>query len=59
MSDVVIRVENLGKKYIIGHEKQECHSTVRDSIVNSWLTRLTPTHLVRNVPLKQNYDFTS
>jgi lipopolysaccharide transport system ATP-binding protein len=35
MSDVVIRVENLGKKYIIGHEKPERYSTVRDSIANS------------------------
>lgn len=35
MSDVVIRVENLSKKYIIEHEKQERYSTVRDSIANS------------------------
>ena len=24
MSDTVIRVENLGKKYIVGHQQQEC-----------------------------------
>ncbi|WP_271777986.1 hypothetical protein [Aphanizomenon sp. CS-733/32] len=26
MSDTVIRVENLGKKYIIGHQQQELKS---------------------------------
>jgi lipopolysaccharide transport system ATP-binding protein len=34
MSDVVIRVENLSKKYIIGHQKQERHSSFRDVITN-------------------------
>jgi len=24
MSDTVIRVEDLGKKYIVGHQQQEC-----------------------------------
>ena len=24
MSDTVIRVENLGKKYIVGHQQQAC-----------------------------------
>lgn len=28
----VIKVENLGKKYLIGHEKQERYNTLRDSI---------------------------
>ncbi len=32
MSDTVIRVENLGKKYIIGHQKQERYLTLRDAI---------------------------
>ncbi|GBO56890.1 ABC transporter, ATP-binding protein [Pseudanabaena sp. lw0831] len=34
MSDVVIRVENLSKKYIIGHQKQEHHTSFRDVISN-------------------------
>ncbi|MEL6457016.1 MAG: polysaccharide ABC transporter ATP-binding protein [Cyanobacteria bacterium J06621_15] len=34
MSDTVIRVENLGKKYIIGHQKQERYTALRDVIVN-------------------------
>jgi len=34
MSDTVIRVENLGKKYIIGHQKQERYSTLRDAIAD-------------------------
>lgn len=33
MSETVIRVENLGKKYIIGHQKQERY-TLRDAIAN-------------------------
>lgn len=32
MSDTVIRVENLGKKYIIGHQKKEQYSTLRDVV---------------------------
>jgi lipopolysaccharide transport system ATP-binding protein len=34
MSDTVVRVENLSKKYIIGHQKQESYTTLRDSISN-------------------------
>ncbi|MGG6239023.1 ABC transporter ATP-binding protein [Nodosilinea sp. AN01ver1] len=30
MSDTVIRVENLGKKYIIGHQQQERYTSLRD-----------------------------
>ena len=32
MSDTVIKVENLGKKYIIGHQKQERYTSLRDVI---------------------------
>jgi lipopolysaccharide transport system ATP-binding protein len=32
MSDTVIKVENLSKKYIIGHQRQARHTTLRDSI---------------------------
>lgn len=34
MSDTIIRVENLGKKYIIGHQKQERYTALRDVMVN-------------------------
>lgn len=34
MSDTVIRVENLGKKYIIGHQKQGRYTALRDVIAN-------------------------
>ncbi|MBK4728691.1 ATP-binding cassette domain-containing protein [Oxynema sp. CENA135] len=34
MSDPIIQVENLGKKYIIGHQKQERYTALRDIIAN-------------------------
>ncbi len=34
MSDRVIRVENLGKKYIIGHQKRDRYTALRDVIAN-------------------------
>ncbi|MFM2305279.1 MAG: hypothetical protein RLZZ135_2692, partial [Cyanobacteriota bacterium] len=34
MSDSVIRVENLSKKYTLGHQRQEGYTTLRDSIAN-------------------------
>lgn len=34
MTDTVIRVENLGKKYVIDHQQQERYSTLRDAIAN-------------------------
>ncbi|MBE9258870.1 ABC transporter ATP-binding protein [Dolichospermum sp. LEGE 00246] len=34
MSDTVIRVENLGKKYIIGHQQQERYTALRDVITD-------------------------
>lgn len=42
MSDTVIRVENLSKKYILGHQKQESYTTLRDSIANSAKGLLKP-----------------
>jgi lipopolysaccharide transport system ATP-binding protein len=42
MSDPVVRVENLSKKYIIGHQRQERYSTLRDSIANSAKNLLKP-----------------
>jgi hypothetical protein len=32
MSDTMIEVENLSKKYIIGHQKQERYRLLRDAI---------------------------
>ncbi len=34
MSDTIIRVENLGKKYILGHQKQERYTALRDVMAN-------------------------
>jgi lipopolysaccharide transport system ATP-binding protein len=34
MSDSVIRVENLSKKYVIGHQKQERYTALRDVIAD-------------------------
>lgn len=34
MSDTVIRVENLGKKYTLGHQKQERYTALRDVMAN-------------------------
>ncbi|MBD2364693.1 ABC transporter ATP-binding protein [Anabaena minutissima FACHB-250] len=34
MSDTIICVENLGKKYIIGHQQKESYTTLRDEMVN-------------------------
>ena len=45
MSDIVIRVENLGKKYTLDHQQQEQYTALRDVITNSaksLLTKLNP-----------------
>jgi len=34
MSDVVIRVENLSKRYMIGHQRQERYVSLRDAIAD-------------------------
>jgi lipopolysaccharide transport system ATP-binding protein len=34
MSDTIISVENLGKKYIIGHQQQEQYTALRDVVAN-------------------------
>jgi len=34
MADTVIRVENLSKRYVIGHQRQERYTTLRDAIAN-------------------------
>ena len=42
MSDTVIRVENLGKKYVIGHQQPECYTALRDVIANRAQALLNP-----------------
>ncbi len=42
MSDTVIHVENLGKKYIIGHQQQERYTALRDVIANGAKGLLKP-----------------
>ena len=45
MNDVAIRVENLGKKYMIHHEKQEPYKTFQDVLISSGkkiITSLNP-----------------
>ena len=42
MSDTVIKVENLSKKYILGHQKQEKYIALRDVISNSVKSILKP-----------------
>jgi len=34
LSDFVIRVENLSKRYTIGHQRQVNNATLRDAIAN-------------------------
>ncbi|MBD2189004.1 ABC transporter ATP-binding protein [Pseudanabaena sp. FACHB-723] len=34
MSDTVIKVENLSKRYVIGHQAQNSNVTLRDAIAN-------------------------
>ena len=36
MSDIVIKAENLGKSYIIGHGKRERYTALRDVLVNKF-----------------------
>lgn len=36
MSKIVLKAENIGKSYIIGHEKKERYVSLRDVIVNSF-----------------------
>jgi len=42
MSETVIRVEHLGKKYIIGHQAKERYLTLRDTIANRTKALLNP-----------------
>ena len=48
MSEPVIKVEGLGKKYIIGHQKQEKYTALRDVISNTVRSVLKPNSRVNN-----------
>ncbi len=48
MSDTVVKVENLGKRYIIGHQKQEKYTALRDVISNSVKSILNPNSKNKN-----------
>lgn len=48
MSDTVIKVENLGKKYIIGHQKQEKYTALRDVISNTVKSIINPNNKSKN-----------
>jgi lipopolysaccharide transport system ATP-binding protein len=57
MSDTVIRVENLGKKYTLDHQQQEQYTALRDVITNSaksLLTKLNP--VTQNSKKRKNFS---
>jgi len=43
MSETVIKVEGLGKKYIIGHQEKGGYKTLRDQIGDSFKTVISKT----------------
>ena len=47
--DTVIKVENLGKKYIIGHQKQERYTALRDVMANGIKSIFTPNFNNKNI----------
>jgi lipopolysaccharide transport system ATP-binding protein len=57
MSDTVVRVENLSKRYILGHQKQEGYTTLRDSITNGAKGLLKPFQRGSQVANPTSEDF--
>jgi lipopolysaccharide transport system ATP-binding protein len=57
MSDTIIRVENLGKKYIIGHQQQkERYTALRDVVANGakgLINRFNPKSKIENPNLEE------
>ena len=56
MSDTVIRVENLGKRYIIGHQQQEKYTALRDVLANTAkgiTQRFNPKSKIQNPNLEE------
>jgi lipopolysaccharide transport system ATP-binding protein len=48
MSDTVVRVENLSKKYILGNQKQEGYTTLRESMTSGVKGLLQPFRRVKS-----------
>ncbi len=55
MPDTIVQVENLGKKYIIGHQKQERYTALRDVIARGSTSFARRLLLINNKPLP-NYS---
>lgn len=55
MSDTVIRVENLGKKYIIGHQQQAGYLTLREEITKRFSLILNPFSKRVSHPAKEEF----
>jgi hypothetical protein len=47
MSDTIIQVENLSKKYIIGHQQQEKYTALRDVLANSTKSLVKKIHRLK------------
>ncbi len=45
MSDIVIKAENLGKRYFIRHEKKESYETFQDVLINGGKKIITSLNL--------------
>ena len=56
MTDTVIRVENISKKYILGYQKQERYTSLRDVVANSARNLLNP-FKSRQTPAQNPQDF--
>lgn len=59
MSEAIIRVENLGKKYIIGHQQQEGYRTLRDVIVSQTKSLLKPLQNIKTNKHNSSEEFWS
>ncbi|MBW4629663.1 MAG: ATP-binding cassette domain-containing protein [Brasilonema octagenarum HA4186-MV1] len=59
MSDNVVRVENLGKKYTISHQKRGANSTLRDAIATTTkaISRKLLTPFGKKIPHPNHEDF--
>jgi lipopolysaccharide transport system ATP-binding protein len=55
MSDTVIRVENLSKKYIIGHQHHDHHGTLRDAITDTARSLFRPRSIEHQIPSKEEF----
>ncbi|MBW4662640.1 MAG: ABC transporter ATP-binding protein [Chroococcus sp. CMT-3BRIN-NPC107] len=59
MSDTVIRVENLSKKYILGQQKQERYTALRDVLANTAksVSRQVLNPFAKKAPLPETEEF--